>query len=1420
MSIKDLTSDMLGEMEREERFDNPSGSNDTTDPLQGLSVMASVAGAAEPHVTPPDKEPKESPKVEEPKKLPPVEEPEVSAKSPLVEEPDVPAVLPSVEIPEVPELLASIVEPDALPPPSPVEISQLIENDIEVVVPVRKKVITATGLTAVYAFKGSAELGGKLTTGQKRGIIKSYLNGMGIGHVEQQLKPFCNWFDKLRFANAVLNPEDGKKVWHFRHVLLCPECKTNTSFATARKNFYSCLQAFYKGIFHASPSMDQQVARAVEHDISIMVLAVSVPKSTAVPKSLSPYSTSLITVSAVSFQMHRDPNDAGLMSVFLSLLGVAHHATAHPPSIKSWRRNGMGLFMLIQVIKRCASIEGVTKIEIFLQCSEPSAFNFYSMIGFRQRNKGDTDDGFGILPEHLRTGLASSEPSAFLRFPIKPTKTTAIGPLKAPFLMHLPHCGLRHLTNRKLRTFTEDKQGEANEITLSGIPFWCQYPPPKLMGGRRLEYEQKDADNLFASLPLLRKLFPTPLEPLLPAASMRTKGEMEFERRKQHSEQHGKKWFSTGEVDLMLSILLCDGRYEDAAFILPVKWSDHLRTGCAALARYKAMLQLKKKNEALDGKALEKLINYYLDADSNKIEYLQERHQNLVVNDVIDSNPGLLSKKVLVFPQNEANNHWSVTFVFNPGHIRQMLDDGDNLNHSLQPCFFRYCSLVPDGRRNVAVETGIIWFLNLCYSNEIHEESMPPPNAAIKWLSPFGKEFQGPMVGTQSFPALRLPIPGRLPQQNDGCNCGVGIIAAIAIILRNVCNEKVDQMSFNDQFGNQAKLNLQEDVERKEWYINFDDRFFEPLPTEEKDLILGDYLTMLRKEWFVVMDRMAALHFDVLPKRINKANLVNPLYTETLRATRQYPDPVLMKERQTFSKHKLREIAKRMAEKAEAEKAYKAEAMKQKLKDKSGQQVSFPVDVVDVTQSPNTHATIDLSSPAGKPRQVSEIHDPNAIVDLSSPDAKPTSSSTGVKSDEAMDDNWIDYTPSKSIDALTGNALEDTPEKKEDANEKPKITIKRMKDLSLLTPVKIHVKTPTKKRKCGDLLKRLHLDDVLFEDNDKKQKKMKMTGKPKLDDNEHEEYAVLTKDAKGQRVSTQSSATIEAYHRKYHADPAVADDSIITIDKKFKMQLAVFIAKSFEKWNWFSDENHQKTIADWAKQMKPKDCSESKKEWIRELIKGMKEERAQFTKELTNEFMFTRPTMVKGLRFVKANNSFYARLVYQEPDEADPNTMVTGEEELKVEEEWVRSEYSDVDIQHIINMHQTDMWTDVPRDVEVRIAKHKIVRVRYVPPQVRHVIDYDAMAKVINEKDVTLSKRRKKLGFPELPQERFEQLTLLDKAIPRRKNNKHNPPPPFAKVPRRQMDKVSDTKVRGKEISGERGDEVAEKHHTQGRHIK
>jgi hypothetical protein len=106
----------------------------------------------------------------------------------------------------------------------------------------------------------------------------------------------------------------------------------------------------------------------------------------------------------------------------------------------------------------------------------------------------------------------------------------------------------------------------------------------------------------------------------------------------------------------------------------------------------------------------------------------------------------------------------------------------------------------------------------------------------------------------------------------------------------------------------------------------------------------------------------------------------------------------------------------------------------------------------------------------------------------------------------------------------------------------------------------------------------------------------------------------------------------------------------------------------------------------------------------------MKEERAHFTSQFTNEFIFTRPTMVRGLRYTKENNSFYARLVYCKIDKKNPAKLVdsrkefnyvVAEEEIKVEEEWVRNEYEKEVVQHVINMNQSNNWVDIPKDVEI-----------------------------------------------------------------------------------------------------------------------
>jgi hypothetical protein len=58
-----------------------------------------------------------------------------------------------------------------------------------------------------------------------------------------------------------------------------------------------------------------------------------------------------------------------------------------------------------------------------------------------------------------------------------------------------------------------------------------------------------------------------------------------------------------------------------------------------------------------------------------------------------------------------------------------------------------------------------------------------------------------------------------------------------------------------------------------------------------------------------------------------------------------------------------------------------------------------------------------------------------------------------------------------------------------------------------------------------------------------------------------------------------------------------------------------------------------------------------------------------------------------------------------------------------VPETWVREQFGDLMVQHIINMRQEDGWSQAHRDVAVFIGKLKIARVKFMRERVRYVTD-------------------------------------------------------------------------------------------------
>ena len=74
-----------------------------------------------------------------------------------------------------------------------------------------------------------------------------------------------------------------------------------------------------------------------------------------------------------------------------------------------------------------------------------------------------------------------------------------------------------------------------------------------------------------------------------------------------------------------------------------------------------------------------------------------EKYNNLqgqLITDYLRENPEIMQQKIVVFPMNAGGDHWVTTFVFNPGNVQSK-------QGSLRTCFFRYCSLQPDGDRKL-----------------------------------------------------------------------------------------------------------------------------------------------------------------------------------------------------------------------------------------------------------------------------------------------------------------------------------------------------------------------------------------------------------------------------------------------------------------------------------------------------------------------------------------------------------------------------------------------------------------------------------------------------------------------------------------------------------------------------------------------
>jgi hypothetical protein len=166
-------------------------------------------------------------------------------------------------------------------------------------------------------------------------------------------------------------------------------------------------------------------------------------------------------------------------------------------------------------------------------------------------------------------------------------------------------------------------------------------------------------------------------------------------------------------------------------------------------------------------------------------EELHYKTMNSVVKKILGPNPCTLTKKLIVFPFC-ANKHWMATFVFDASFILTFCSKTTNKRRNLVTTFLRYCPYHPRGSANMPMQHGLLVLLNQAFSFAEHCKLPLCADVPMKMRDVNHSCFGEYLRGSQYFPRIRLSVRSWMTMQIDTYNCGVGTIATVATILRDV----------------------------------------------------------------------------------------------------------------------------------------------------------------------------------------------------------------------------------------------------------------------------------------------------------------------------------------------------------------------------------------------------------------------------------------------------------------------------------------------------------------------------------------------------------------------------------------------------------------------------------------------------------
>ena len=722
------------------------------------------------------------------------------------------------------------------------------------------------------------------------------------GLVEIDLKDFAEWYQGLRFHDFLKKPT--KVQWRVKVVFFFPNTREVTSDAAkVRKR----LIEFYQGRFNVAMEEDHKsIMRCVNRHPSILIVAKktnsdeqarSIIRPTKNAKgrlSVTPYAI----VGAITYCMSSYTGEKVLAepTAFIAWFATCCKKKPQLSGLHNncWGGNGFGMFLLTLVIKRCAlqaksNPDGsLPPLRLYLQ-SQPlmkEVSAYYAKLGFIQINDENVGHGKHMLPTVLSKRL---DDGTFVEDAKPPMKLLClqyprIGPVSSRTENDIPRIVTLFSPSSEVASAVDLSVATPPAVPLKKAPnlasrHWCHFPSSQF-ADKKNQVTEEDFSSTIAGLTLWNWLVPPSSYRLMPPERHTIHGEVLFGRRMWESKSSGTKWMSTGEIEAGLALLMADGRYSDDVVIIPPSYSGLVAAGYASELKHD---ELTRRNTQQFG-SVDHMELAGASNDAN--DCLTE-----VVKKIIKPHPELLKKKLIVFVADEKNCHWTVTFVFNPGTVASEHEED-------QPrcCFYRYCGYDAYGQTLVAHTHGLKWFLNLAYSVEKHDEmhGTQAGENALQTLEPFGKGEDDVrdkyLHGTKCFPSVMFEDTSTLPKQYDSYNCGVAVLAATAIILRDLVTGR-DNESYEKLF-NMERLPVRFNMDKDEHYVIL------PAGTLLHSDLLNDksFLSNVKAELYVIFDRLADLEHVVIPKRVGHSTYVNDEYLKIKEGLKWPPPPVVAKE--------------------------------------------------------------------------------------------------------------------------------------------------------------------------------------------------------------------------------------------------------------------------------------------------------------------------------------------------------------------------------------------------------------------------------------------------------------------------------------------------------------------------------------------